>query len=498
MRKALAIMLALLLACTGGVIYAFGDTNAPSESVIFTEKVIYGDPSAAYGLNVDLRVNYEYHLLWQSHIDFDENRFQTSTDYEFSQDEVREDPPHNHKGVFLTDGIFFSYDASSDKNATGIGRALNELLSETEPGTTKKRTVRLTDYYDYYPIMVYIELPGLLYAHYVPADNDSMDISYSREDHAIKSIQDFFRIPVLSDHYMDIEVNKVSGENPAHTSGIGSSEKGDTFSMTSAGVIGENACYFWFSNRTRNDDPVDTSLIPGGYGIYRLPFGYVDSQSYVTGSGGSYEYTGPDVFADELAVLYPVDPERRILHLGIDSGKTKLLLHTVEDGKYIVTVINAETGEALQRLEVSDYDPDKYWLDIVDEDGFVFIRLGTKRIFVISENPDGHYSISIDSELSGIELETDYLPWEMYSRCMAFDGKRLAISGSSVHIFTDNNNMRGSNCGFFVAIYTADGLQYYGKYESSLDQANYYTANIRLRDNVRPQDYDPVRINWGK
>ena len=39
----------------------------------------------------------------------------------------------------------------------------------------------------------------------------------------------------------------------------------------------EDGCYFWFSNRTQNGRTVDTSRIPGGYGVYRLPYGRVDT-----------------------------------------------------------------------------------------------------------------------------------------------------------------------------------------------------------------------------
>jgi len=498
MRKAFAIMLALLIACTGGVIYAFADANAPREAVVYTEKVLYGDPSAAHGLNIDLRVHYKYHLLWQSHLDFDQNRFHASTNYMFSQDESRENPPHDHKGVFLQDGLRLSMEISKEGEPTGIRKALDELLSETEPGTTKKQTIRLADYYVYYPIMVHIELPGLLYTHYPPADSSRIDIYSSRENYAVKTMQDFFRIPVLDNHYMDIEASKVSGGNSAQTSGIGRSERGDSFSMNTAGVTGEYACYFWFSNRTRNDNLVDTSLIPGGYGIYKLPYGYVDYMKHVAESGETYEYTGPDVFVDELSVFYPVDVETRILHLGVNQKKTRLLLHTAEDDKYIVTIIDIKNGEALQRLVVSDYDYSEDWYEVDDGDGFTFIRLGNKRICVVSEGPGENYEISINSELAGVELEDDYLPWNWYNRCMAFDGERLAISGSSFLTFIDDKNMRGSNCGFFVAIYTADGLQYYGIYESSLDRANYHTANIRLTYNIRPVDYDPVRVSWDK
>ena len=41
--------------------------------------------------------------------------------------------------------------------------------------------------------------------------------------------------------------------------------------MNTESVVTDDACFFWFGNRTEQDQLVDTSRIPGGYGVYMLP-----------------------------------------------------------------------------------------------------------------------------------------------------------------------------------------------------------------------------------
>ena len=54
-------------------------------------------------------------------------------------------------------------------------------------------------------------------------------------------------------------------------------EQGDSFDFYTQSVATDDAFYFFFSNRTQLGNLVDTSRVPGGYGVYRLPYGWVDT-----------------------------------------------------------------------------------------------------------------------------------------------------------------------------------------------------------------------------
>ena len=488
MRKALIVMLALLLALTGVGAYAFREVNAPREAVEYTVTSVYGDAAAADGLTVRLGETLRGHLLWNGTVRLEESGGAYETDYLFAPREIYEKDVPSLRGVSVTEDYFMgAWSPPDGAEPTGIDRAKAELFEETEPGTSRRRRVRLADYYEYYPLIVNIELPTLFYGYY-PGQGDGA----GPEAYAVRRITEFFSIPVLEDHYVDIEISKSADGRWVDTSGVSTSQTGDSFSLYTSGVVGEKACYFWFGNRTSQGALVDTSRIPGGYGIYALPYGHVRAEHY----RGVELYDGPDVFADELAVFYPVDEQSRIIHLGMSGDRERLTLHTVEDGVYTVTVLSAQTAEVLQRLELAEYDPDGEWADIVDGEGFVFIRIGTKRLLVLSENDAGGYEKRIDAPLTDIERGEDYLPWNCWNtRDMVFDGEKLAVVGAGDAPY-GRYAYRESGCGFFAAVYTGEGLRYYGLCGSSLDEANTAAYGNIYDNSIRPRVKTPVKASW--
>lgn len=67
--------------------------------------------------------------------------------------------------------------------------------------------------------------------------------------------------------------------------------------MNTESVITDDTCFFWFGNRTDNDRLVDTSRIPGGYGVYMLPYGPLAPDSEASAFyGGNVN----EVYTDQL------------------------------------------------------------------------------------------------------------------------------------------------------------------------------------------------------
>ena len=66
MRKATIAMLLLLVISIGGVCVAAAGVHAPYDQVLLTENIIYGDPSAANGLEVQAHVTWDDHLFWDT------------------------------------------------------------------------------------------------------------------------------------------------------------------------------------------------------------------------------------------------------------------------------------------------------------------------------------------------------------------------------------------------------------------------------------------------
>ena len=75
--------------------------------------------------------------------------------------------------------------------------------------------------------------------------------------------------------------------------------------------------------------------------------------------------------------------------------------------------------------------------------------------------------------LSEQERSETFFPWySTQNRAFAWQDGRLAVVCSERHSSAVRPYSSSLDCGFTVAIYAEDSLQYYGLYPSSLDAAN--------------------------
>ncbi|MCF0121344.1 MAG: hypothetical protein HUJ65_06870, partial [Oscillospiraceae bacterium] len=333
MRKALAAVLVLLLLLCGVTVYAFCAVMGPKEKVSYEESVFYGDRSAADGVTISLKTNYNHNLFWDSDIRFSNGDYSCETEYAFSASTLDEEAQTGNLGVFL----WTSHEIISD----GFTDTIEKHLEGMKPGEEDEFELRLADFYDYYPITGRINLPES-FQWFSPEIAAEDTVVGDVGQYNGKKLSEFFRIPVFEGEYYTVSVKKdreSAGSYQSYTSGHGVSAASDCFEFRTSGVCTEDACYFWFPNRTNYGIKIDTGMIPGGYGIYILPYGYVDEENY----HGLDSYEGIDVNVDELRVFYPIDENVCIKALGKSGDNKELILHTVEDGKYYVNIIDART-----------------------------------------------------------------------------------------------------------------------------------------------------------
>ena len=502
MRKTLVIFLTLVLVCGCGAALAAQAVGAPREDITFQEHIFSGDPAAADGLTVQLKAGMRYKLNWESTVQFSAQDYRAETSFCFLPAGQAEQPEMSYRGV----EIEFYHDAytSGDADAFGFSEAYQSLLDTLSPGETGSETIRFADYYDEYPFEFYIDLPGVRYETLANWENVSEDSEWPGE-RAQAALGRFFRIPVLADEYIELGIDKnVDGKGSARS--ISSVKEGDQFWMNTESVLTDDACFFWFGNRTEQDQLVDTSRIPGGYGVYMLPYGPLapDSEASAFYGGNTNE-----VYTDQLTCFFPVDPETRIEHLWLTPDKTQLLLHTVENNIYYVTLIDCKTGAVLQKLEVSTFDPKENYANVTETADFVCIQQTQGRICVLTQDADGLYQLALLSEYSPDAL---YSPVYATVRAMAFDGSRLAIVNNDETVLVNYDNytkgyLAGStealitpdgayfdNCGFTLAVFDQNGIAYSGAYVSSLESVNYVTGGTLNMDYlVLP---DSIMLSW--
>lgn len=502
MRKTLIVFLALVLVCGCGAVLAAQAVSAPCENITFQEHVFSGDPAAADGLTVQLKAGMRHKLNWESIAQFSAQDYRAETSFRFLSSGQAEPQEGNYRGVEIN--FYRDASTSGDADAFGFSEAYQSLLDTLSPGESGSRTIRFADYYDEYPFEFYIDLPGVRYDTLANWEDASEDSEWPGE-RAQAALGRFFRIPVLTDEYIELGIDKnMDGKGSARS--ISSVMEGDRFWMNTESVITDDACFFWFSNRTDKDRLVDTSRIPGGYGVYMLPYGPLPPDAE---SSAFYGGNVNEVYTDHLTCFFPVDPETRIKHLGLTPDKTRLLLHTVENNIYYVTLIDCKTGEVLQKLAVSDFGPEDDYVNITETKNFVCIQQSHGRICVLTQDTDGLYQLALLSEFSPDEL---YSPVYATVRAMAFDGNRLAIVNNDETVLSSDEPgatayLAGStealitpdgtyvdNCGFILTVFDETGLAYSGGYVSSLESCNYVNGRaMQYEQLIIP---DMITLSW--
>ena len=459
MKKTLALVLALLLASAAALAASAVYAGAESESVEYTPTVLAGSEDAAAGLELTLErawLNWSggrgyprpyWRTVWTK--DGSETEFELLTELNYY-------PEYDgYTGV----NMYIDYSSSHDDEGYWLNRAFDDLAAEVEPGSSGDKYIRVADYTDYYPLAFDIDMPGYTEM-LMPTDVPHLEPQQAAD---YEALSEFFRIPVLDTETISISLEK---DNEGRVFSRGSASGGEDAIQVyvESAVIG-NCAYIVLPYE---GEAPDFSLIPGGYGIYRLPF-----------SDGK-------MLTDELENVYPTDDGTQVLGItAMDCGR--LALHTYENGAYVLTVIDTESFAAVQRLELLSFDYENMWYTITECDGFMVLVVDDGTFSVAAEE-NGLYDLRMSGDGMAWAGNADAVDYEY-----ALSGGRLAVAG----------NVRGDDgwvydraaCGFYLAVYEgADArLAYHGVYSSTLDEvsvneaygpviADMYDVGIRFTD----------------
>ncbi len=501
MRKSLVLFLVLLISVIGGTCYVSADLLKEKDNVQITETVVLGDKSVVEGVTVERNVKYDRYIRWSTTYVVGEEP-ECDTVYMFDeQGRLREEADYRYSGIELYTNVIRAFDDANEKaeDLTGVDRAMKELFDRTEPGQENSMIIDLKDYLDFYEYEVTIDLPGPLTHHFINkeeieeslaryASNDNYIEDLKEELHIVEALTEFFKIPVIDNHLYEIAVSKdmdgnLYGWSYGTANGGGSSGNvsmggtltdSDSFNMWAISVFTEDMCYFTFNPYTDNGQLVDTSYIPGGFGIYQLPF---DKESGV-------------IDVDNLCMVYALDPTEDILNLHYDEKRNTILLleHKSAGTGYQMTVFDADTMEVKQEVVYSD---DGYGAGIYMADDFIVLE-AADDVIVLSVDNNGIYQkeIECDIKLLTEQTDVDYLDFSYMD--FDWDGEKLIFAAP----LNDSTSYRYyQSCGFYLATYDETGLIYYGEYVSSLD-AESSIGDYDYNFVCRPTENDPIKISW--
>lgn len=482
MRKAFGLMIVLLLFGSVSTIWCVRMVYAEHDQVQFTETVLAGDPSAAEGLSIRAHATYNDQLFWDSNTVFNRNKpLTTQTKYHFFNTEQKEESENFYNGVELysdTEGSgAYIMDMSNQIEPVGIDRAYQELYNIVQPGQELEKTITVADYYDYYPLSGIISLQG------IRADFGiwmSYDSTYDQS--ILNKFEEFFQIPVLPTEQITISLGKDSN---GATYTKSSNEEGEQFYFHTQGVVTPTTCYFSFNNRTNVGSIVDTSLIPGGYGIYAFDYtaGVVKT---LKGRGTEITENGC-LHLDSLRMVFPIDPTEEFLQLSQWEDDGTLLLYTRRKNDYFLTIIEMYTMRQIQRLKIqSTQTNDGAWYNLLENDDFI-VTVIDQTATVLLPNGDGTFRIDMQTPNT---LNLEYLSWHRDSNAMAYNNGKLAVAYENIDQTT---GFRYAPC-FDAVIFDNTGLVFLAQYQSSL--RNVLTDSYNSNEIVRLVDQNPIEVTW--
>lgn len=481
MRKAVILLTLLLLCAAGGAAYLSDAVYETRDDVTITPVHHYGDKAALAGATAELHATYDQFLFWDVGYDFEKETV-TGTDYRFSPQQLYERGKVRFDGLWMDTDLSYTMDEEiPEEELSDFARACRELAEKVPAGGEQTETIRLADYMDYYELSLSLNLPYAQVSH-----SDAYDPGWlsEAEQKVTEDIRDFFKIGVLRDEYREVTIGKHENGSLSHM-GTGSASWGDYYYTNITCAVTDDACFITLRGTSALGKAMDFSAVPGGYGIYRLPFG---APTY---SDDGYSYTDLGIRADELEMVYPLAQDIDILNFMTSADHSRLLLFTAEEEKYILTVIDTATMETLQRLTLCDYPADGWGGGSIYDGGDflvsqVYAPGGSAELVLLTIDDAGGYHLEFV-----VDSEARHNPFFDTSGAtsMTWNGEKLILCGT----ITETEVYWDYTCDFFALVYDETGLLYCGEFQNSIETMDEY------RDYgypVRPLQDDPIEVSW--
>lgn len=459
MKKAVALMAVLLVASMVFVFTNLSDISKDKENILFWEEVSHGDPAFVSDLRVNTWTNYRDSIYWNSKINLGHLEKSKTKIFFKEPKEKREDEQnarvsvqnYDYRGVYL-------------KMKYKFGEETDDFV----PEANRYEEIIMKDYFEFYPISLYLEFPGAQFSVSTASNYDYYDRYIDGDAGQKYDMLDYFKIPVLE------EEKYIADNQYRYDTDLPGEPESDYYHPATFNVLTDEACLFTFDIHSNGGKVMDTSFMKGGYGIYRLPYKMVDQEDSVVQK--------PLIAVGEFAMVYPLSTDMEIISFELNDDKTHLQIVSVENNEFTLTVIDARTLETLKVITLGEGSPKSHqFLYTEDEEYMALVNYDTNKISLIATPKNGNYEVVFTSDLLPEGNDSPHL--DDYQ--LIFDGERLALVGIVPLYYPE---MVGAEVDypyyydgydeyeppyfpstrFFVSAYNSAGLQYYGEYDCSL------------------------------
>ena len=495
MKTILVSVVLLFMLALGSVICTAVTLQSDVRDVRLEEITHQGDIAAADGLTVVSKNHWRNRAIWTSthpignadaavtEFDFSARRRYASGNSRADYLVLDNDMPRgvdftetlDRFGISMGEASSRNFDIVSDEDtfrafatdpALGIAAAYNALYMDAPLNVEVRATVRLRDYYEYYPISLQLNLPGVIWTH---GDLSKDTVAKpGTQAYVVQAFRDYFKIPMLDEV---IEIHLTRRNNGMNWGSSDSST--DSYSFYALSAADDQSCYFTFNTKTnRGSGFIDTSEIKGGYGIYRLPYRKSTSTADI----------GVDV--DAMEMVYPLKEGTDIEGLYFNTAKTRLILVTrADDTTAQIDIIDPVSYDCLQTFTVGG----AFFRHLKIYEDYT-VAVTHDRLMVLTES-DGVYTHAFtvncvtDTEGEPIAVTSAHVT--------AFDGTRLAVV---VNASPQQSYSGRDLCGYDVTVYSADGILWNGTVKNTLDVG--LRKNSYTEQDISPFYGEQIAIYW--
>lgn len=448
-RRILIAALALVLA-VGGIAALNVHVARKAVPIEMQVEVSIGDAGAAEGLLVDHRIMLGNNLLWYT--DYDPATGESDTDFYVTYRNMQ--PYYRWQGE-KTDNTRLMCSAVDVYDMDDP--IVKEMWEESEGGYVSRRVYPI-DYYDTYPV-------------YLASwwDQDGLSTYY---DEALAF--DKLRIPVGKYDFAELSLDFGTDVNGA--------TKVDSIGTRDQYMLNRFTAYCVNSGDrilVTAGFPADvqpqTDWAPEGFGLWDMP---VHEVRETVGGGYTVRYLPSTA---ESRLVYPLDIEtQRVALLEQSSDGKQILLVTVEEGRFVLHVLDSADYHLMQRLDIDgaearESSDTKYYIEYYI-DGW---SAGFGDFRPVEEDWSG-YRINPPQDEQGVTFTCEYREYPTVSMRQGDGFLVLLMDSSRVALLTpDGEGYKGEfvcDAPDYSYVENEDGTQSgrYFLYHDERDEVEYY------------------------
>ena len=450
MKKAIAILLALVFIAAGGMLFVHNWVDGLGDDVTMKETVLAGDRKAAEGVTVTTSSHYEETpLFWDVKYRIgDENKLETRVSYDKKRDDSLVLDHVAAIGLSHSDAEYWS----SEEEHPQFGYPMEmfqEIIDKTPAGGEKYGKVVLADYID-----ARIARVGGYTYHTKP------EVEIEGTDGGR-----YFRFPMTEKSEISVHVVK---DEEGEIREI-STTPYYTYEVDSASVFSADykETYIAVSDMSRIEEVADgmktvTESVPleeGICGIHRFP---------TTVATDSNKHLDVDVNMEDGTLVYPIKQGNLVERLWLSEDGSLLQMITYEEGDIWFTALDSKNYEEKQRMRLFTHGKNMCTgVVVIEEMNSMAIFFDDNHVALFKKGENSWKLEGVDKLYYGDYISTTFSDNPQDKFAVAFDGSRVAI--------VDAKPVYAGS--YYLWIYEEGKCKYAGEYDCSLGEVGYHQTD---------------------